>query len=126
MSKEQILDEFGRLLISFVRDNVLDINDLIISGHMGGKENRDLYEKIKHLDEDNQELVRQFSKQAIDGTIHYFLWMIEQYEDYDLVKYSQESSQPISLRDISDGLCGELHTEDGWIERFSKYPPSIK
>ena len=27
------------------------------------------------------------------------------------------------LAALSDGLCGELYTEDGWIARHSEYPP---
>jgi hypothetical protein len=51
--------------------------------------------------------------------------MIENSEEFDLIKTSNSGNE-LSLREISDGLCGELYTEDGWIERFSKYPPSIK
>lgn len=126
MSKKELLEKFGRILIKDVRDEVLEKNDLIASGQMGGKENQEIYEKIRDLDEKEKELIRQFAKQAIDSTIHHFLWMIEQNEEYDLVKYNKDKSETISLRDTSDGLCGELYTEEGWIERFSKYPPSIK
>ena len=31
-----------------------------------------------------------------------------------------------NLAELSDGLCGELYGEDGWIERFSGYPASLK
>ncbi|ARN84928.1 hypothetical protein [Candidatus Nucleicultrix amoebiphila] len=126
MSKKELLEKFGRILIKDVRDEVLEKNDLIASGQMGGKENQEIYEKIRDLDEKEKEFIRQFAKQAIDSTIHHFLWMIEQNEEYDLVKYNKDKSETISLRDTSDGLCGELYTEEGWIERFSKYPPSIK
>ena len=42
------------------------------------------------------------------------LCMIEEHEDIDV----QVKKQNIS--DISDGLAGELYTEDGWIQRFTK------
>jgi len=127
MDTKEILKIFGQLLITSVRDEVLEVNDLIISGKMGGEENQDLYAQIKNLDQKQKEIIKQFAKQSIDAAIHYFLWMIEQNEEYDLIKYPQdEKSEFVSLRDISDGLCGELYTEDGWIEKYSKYPPSIK
>lgn len=30
-----------------------------------------------------------------------------------------------NLAEISDGLCGELYTDDGWIGRFSQHKTSI-
>ena len=28
----------------------------------------------------------------------------------------------VELRKISDGLSGELYTDDGWVYKYSKYP----
>src|SRR3990167_4980687 len=124
MNKANVLETFGQIIIKSVRDEVLDINELILSGKMGGKENLDLHAKVSGLSENDIELVRAFARQAVDSTLHYFLWMIEQNEEYELIKYTDDKGQFISLRDISDGLCGELYTEEGWIETYSQYPPS--
>lgn len=51
--------------------------------------------------------------------------MIEQNEEYDLIKYTDDEKSFVSLRDISDGLSGELYTEDGWIEKFSTYKTTV-
>ena len=29
--------------------------------------------------------------------------------------------QGVDLKEVSDGLSGELYTEDGWIQKFSEY-----
>ncbi|MDE6209993.1 MAG: hypothetical protein K2M73_10030 [Lachnospiraceae bacterium] len=42
-----------------------------------------------------------------------FLFMVEQHEDICLL-YDN-----INLNEESDGLSGELYTEDGWIEKYS-------
>lgn len=127
MKTQKEANEFGQLLISFVRDRVLANIDKILSGHMGGKENQILYTKAKNLSTEQQELIREYSRESVDSTLHYFLWMFEQYEEYDLIKYlDTKTKQFVSIRDASDGLYGELYTEEGWIEKFSKYPPSIE
>ena len=123
---ETVLNNFGRKLINDVRDEVININEHIISGKMRSKENMELYEKFQVLPPEIQELFKEFIIEAVDKTIHHFLWMFEQNEEYDIINYTKNKSQYISMRDISDGLCGELYTKYGWIEKFSKYPPSIK
>jgi len=126
MDNNELLSNFGKLLISSVRDEVLEIDDLILSGRMGGSEIQEFYDRAKNLTKDEKELIKKFALQAVDSTLHHFLWMIEQNEEYDLIKYTGGKGEFVSLRDISDGLCGELYTEDGWIEKYSEYPASIK
>jgi hypothetical protein len=126
MKNREILDNFGKILIEEVRDRVLHLGELIRDGHMNSIENKDLYNRIKKLSPECQEVLKDFACALVDKTIHHSLWMIEQNDEYDLVKYSKDKSPPLSLRDISDGLCAELYTEDGWIEKYSKYPPTIK
>ena len=31
----------------------------------------------------------------------------------------------VDLKEVSDGLSGELYTEDGWIQKFSEYDELI-
>ena len=126
MDKNELLSNFGELLISSVRDRVLEIDDLILSGRMGGSENQEFYDRAKNRTKDEIELIKKFALQAVDSTLHYFLWMIEQNEEYDLIKYTEGKDEFVSLRDISDGLCGELYADNGWIEKYSEYPASIK
>ncbi len=125
--KDEMLDLFGNKLIYEVRDYYLDQFNNSIIKEAYTDEKKIFKQKYESLGLEGQEFLKKVVTEAVDSTLHYFLWMIEQDEEYDLVRYSKEDkSESVSLRDISDGLCGELYTEDGWIERFSKYPPSIK
>ncbi|MDF2859636.1 MAG: hypothetical protein K0Q87_5487 [Neobacillus sp.] len=54
----------------------------------------------------------------VDTTLHHLLWTFEQNELIDINVANGDSKQ-ISIKEISDGLAGELYTEDGWISRFS-------
>ena len=48
--------------------------------------------------------------------------MLEEYQDEMRLVVKDQDDAEHSLVDISDGLCGELYTEDGWIEKYTKYP----
>lgn len=125
MDKNALLAQFGKLLMEEVRDTVLEINNSTIKGERNSEENQELYKLIKNFNEPQQEIVKKFVRKSIDSTLHHFLWIIEQYEEYDLVAYEEGQTKPVSLREVSEMLCAELYGEDGWITQHSKYPPSI-
>jgi hypothetical protein len=48
--------------------------------------------------------------------------MLEQHEDeVDLLFSEDEDSGKENIRELSDGLSGEIYTEDGWIAKYSNY-----
>lgn len=46
--------------------------------------------------------------------MHNMLFMLEEHEEIEML-YAGEN-----IVEESDGLSGELYTEDGWIEKYSK------
>lgn len=126
MEKQIILNEFGELLIHFVRDRVVEDYTKTQEGKIKSKSGIELYSKLSTLDKKNLSIVKDVVLDTIDSTLDYFLWMIEQYEEYDLIRYTDDEKRYVSLREISDGLSGELHTEEGWIEKFSAYKLNLK
>ena len=125
MNKSETLDIFGDLVVQSVRDATFSQFEKIKDGKLRSKSAKLLHEKIANFKPEEMEALKSVVLDTIDSTLHHFLWLFEQNEEYDIVRYIEEKKKPVSLRDISDGLCGELYTEDGWIEKFSKYPPSI-
>jgi hypothetical protein len=59
----------------------------------------------------------------IDRVLHNALWMFEQSADFTICEKSSIDPDE-DIVDLSDGLSGELYSEDGWIEKYSKYPPN--
>jgi hypothetical protein len=125
MSKD-ILDEFGELLMERVRDISIEELDQGVKGKAKdfiGKRVRD----IVGNDPKVMEKVLQIIPVAVDTTLHYFLWMLE---DEVSVKLEHKiglklfidlpSGTVQNICDISDGLSGELGTSEGWVVRFSK------
>ncbi len=126
MEREQeILNRFGVLLMKSVRDKAMEISHATIIGRMKAKSAQKLYDQIKDFTPEAKKSVEDFILDSIDTTLHHFLWMIEQHEEFDLVHYGDDRKTITSLRDISEMLCAEPTGEGGWIERFSEYPPSF-
>ena len=122
VSEKELLNKFGRILMEEVRDSSIERYQLIMSGHLKSAVAKSLNQKIKKLDGAQISIVKELVASVVDTTVHNMLWMIEQNEhDIDVVFRKQDGPQEVSLRMCSDGLTGELYTEDGWIAQFSQY-----
>lgn len=118
---ENQLSAFGELFIQTVRDNTLFVAEGIVSGHMRSQRDRDMYERIKLMSIEDISFLKDFAYRMIDLTMHNTLFMLEDSPNWVLAK-REEGVQDIA--ELSDGLSGELYTSDGWISKFSAYPPS--
>ena len=119
----KILKDFGKLFIENVRDNSLFVFEGIISGHMKDAESQKLHQELKGLSKQELALISKIAYKMVDLTIHNTLFFFEQ--DIDDWKISNPEKNIEDLSSISDGLSGELYTEDGWIEQHSKYDSSL-
>ncbi len=112
------LDHFGSVLTKRVRDEAISDWDMILDGRMkdaGSQEIRMQIERL-HLSKDQIEFFRRLIPRIIDTTLHHLLWTLEEEDSIDVAVKTQAGSVP-SLRDVSDGLAGELYS---WIPRFSR------
>ena len=122
MKKDEILHKFGRILISEVRDEAIDKYEMIASGTMKSAPAIELHNKLSNFTEDQLSIVRQLVVSSIDDVIHNFLWMLEQHEgDVDLLCGVDGGLNKQNVRELSDGLSGEIYTEDGWISKYSNH-----
>src|SRR5712691_10291474 len=106
-----VLDEFGERLIRNARDVPIRQFDATVSGHMKDAESKQLYQELSVLPPKQLELVRKIFIRAVDETLHHVLRTFEQNKDLDIVTTSSDGTK-VSLTDKSDGLSGELYTED--------------
>ena len=111
---EKIIECFGKSLMKNVRDRSINQMELRINGKMMDEDSKDIYLKIEKLGREEKELIEEIIPQIVDITLHNMLFMIEEEEEIKLMVGNQE------LKEASDGLCGELYSEDGWIKKFSK------
>lgn len=110
------LDEFGKIFVSEVRDNTISVFNRIFDGSMGGETAKKVREWIADFDEMEQRRIQDVISSAVDQCLHNMLFMAEQHEDMEFIYHGD------NLVEESDGLAGELYTEDGWIEKYSQFP----
>ncbi len=110
------LESFGKVFIDEVRDNTIDIFEKMFDGRMKGLTSQIVQEKISVFDEQQKDTVLWILSKAVDQSMHNMLFMIEEHEEINII-YDTED-----IEERSDGLSGELYTEDGWIEKYSNKP----
>ena len=116
---ENILDEFGKILITEVRDGTIDSMNKMIDGTMKGTTAKLIRKKIAILNNEQIEILKWLIPEIVDFSLDSMLFMFEGHPDLQLV------FQGVDLKEVSDGLSGELYTEDGWIQKFSEYDELI-
>lgn len=122
MKEKEALLRFGKILISEVRDEAIDKYKSTISGKLKSKSAMCIYSQINSFSAGQLEILENIVKSSIDDVIHNFLWMLEQHDgNIDLLVGVDDENEKLNLVDISDGLCGELYSKDGWIDVYSAY-----
>ncbi|CVI70434.1 hypothetical protein NDGK_01869 [Clostridiales bacterium CHKCI001] len=116
---EDVLNEFGKILITEVRDGTIDSMNKMIDGTMKGTTAKLIRKKISILDKEQIEVLKWLIPEIVDFSLDSMLFMFEGHPDLQLV------FQGVDLKEVSDGLSGELYTEDGWIQKFSEYDELI-
>lgn len=107
------LNEFGELYISEVYDKTIKLFEMIVAGKMKGMTAQMAYAKLNSFDEEQKKIVMWFILQSVEKSVHNMLYMFEEHRNVKLFYEEQE------ILELSDGLAGELYSEDGWISRFS-------
>lgn len=112
------LDKFGELLMRKVRDEAVLSWKMMLDGRMKGEAAEKVRSIVRDFSENDKQILSQLVPGIVDTVLHHLLWMAEQELDIQLGIKSADGTE--DLRDISDGLPGELYSSDGWIARFSR------
>lgn len=108
-----VLDEFGKIFIEEIRDISIEDMDKMIEGTMKGEDSKIIFEKILNFTDEQKDILKFVVSITVDKVLDSFLFMIEQHENIGLLY------KGINLNEESDGLSGELYTEDGWIQKYT-------
>jgi hypothetical protein len=114
------LEHFGALLMKRVRDiTIKEMKEGLIHSRNGS-----ISKEINRIAEEKsiseKEKLFAIIPITVDLAIHYFLWMIEEGSNLKLIYKDPETGIEVNVNEISDGLSGEIFTDEGWINRFSK------
>lgn len=120
MSSE--LDELGSHLMRKVRDETVEQWQDILSGKMRGDAAQQARALAQGIPSD---VLLKLGTMLIDRALHNLLWADEQGEMADpprVLLVVERANGIVVAHQESDGLSGELYTEDGWLARYSRFP----
>jgi hypothetical protein len=118
MTNDPTLDKFGEFLARQVRDKTINDWKRMFANEMKGVTAEKVRQQVSTFSTEQKAIVLQLVPQIVDTVLHNLLFSIEQEKNLDLtMKNSEGVSQ--GLKNISDGLAGELYGPQGWIARFS-------
>lgn len=117
-------EDFGKKIIEEVRDRTLDYYKRLSRAEVKSQTDRDLSDRIQLLSEKERALLKEIVFLIVDMSLHNMMSFFESEptSGWRIILHSSG----IDLADISDGLCGELYSEEGWISRYSKYDSTLK
>lgn len=113
------LDEFGMALMEDVRDYAAEEYLKMKIGKMKSIPSKKVFEAIHSIDSKHHEKLDFIVGKMIDNVIHKVLFMFEQSESFTIAD-KEKVAEDNDLVEYSDGLCGELYSEDGWYYMYSK------
>jgi len=113
------LDFFGNKLMEDVRDRTINIWNKLLDGEMKGETAKKVECIIKNLSNEDIKLVKNLIPLIVNEDLFNMLNMFE--NNNELEMHVNLNGESVDITDESDGLAGELFTEDGWIEKFSNY-----
>ena len=119
--KQSLLDIFGKILISEVRDRALKISMNIVMQTTVNNLDLERYKVFTNLNNVEKEAMCDLLSETITDTIYRFLEMFEDYSDImelDLI----QGDNKYDIKLISEKMGSEIacYEDDGWIQRFSK------
>lgn len=118
------LDKFGEFIVENMRDKGINHYDDLVQDLLKADYLKLLQEGLKQFDENQLYIIRKCVVSSIDNAMHDFLFALQ--ENSDLNNDIQILVNGENIIDLSDGLSGELYTEDGWYAKYSKYRDSDK
>jgi len=114
-NNQEILDEFGKILINQVFDNQYRFIKNSIEDLSKTEDYKNLFSEMSVIQKNEME---NYTKEILQGALFDFLNIFEEKENFKII-YEEEDKQ-VNLIEISEMLKSEPIIENGWIERFSR------
>ena len=119
MKNQDILDNFGRKLISQILDRYYMWTLKEIDEGITNPTRAHFNAIFKQLDTESKQELKNYILEGLNSIMFDMLCFFEENEEFKLI-YESENKQ-VDLVKISENLKAELIIEGGWIDRFSEY-----
>lgn len=113
------LDKFGEFIVKNMRDKGIDNYNKLVNRTYNAPELKELQDDLKQFNESQLSIIKQCVIESIDTAIHDFLFALQ--ESTDLEHGIEILVDKTNIAKLSDGLNGELFSEEGWYAKYSKY-----
>ncbi|MDC1142375.1 hypothetical protein OAU50_04735 [Planctomycetota bacterium] len=121
MHDEGPLERLGKVLVANVRDKAIEKYENIVAGQLKSPPAVTLHDKLKRFSGSELEAVREAVVGAIDDVLHHLLFAAEEHDEDFAILARNAKDALVNVATVSDGLPGELYSEDGWISKYSRY-----
>ena len=118
MKTDKIVEKLGKKLMQKVWDNIIVQMEIIFNGKMKSKEAQILNKKIIELTVDEKLILKEITMETLRRSIFNVLNFFEEEEKY-FIGFN-DGKKIVDIKELSDGLAGELYGETGWIKKYSK------
>lgn len=116
------LDKFGSFIVKNLRDKALNDLEMLLRGAWKSPATQDMQRRLGFLTDEQRQLIREVADRIITTGMHDFLFALQEASD---------ANQGIEIRvdgenvaSLSDGLHGEIFSDEGWITEYSNFPRS--
>ena len=116
------LDQFGTEFILRIRDAAIEEYQMVKSGEMNSVSAKKIFKHFSSFSEEQKKKIDAIVLDSMEMMLHKFLFYFEENDNWAIVEKGPAENSGLShLAEVSDGLSGELYSDDGWIAKFSKY-----
>lgn len=113
------LDDFGEFIVQQMRDKGIEFYDKLEKGSWRAPSLMAIQESLNMFEEEQLVILRKCVIETLDTALHDFLFALQENHENEGTVQLLVNSEDIA--GLSDGLNGELFSEDGWISKYSKY-----
>src|SRR4029079_14992751 len=117
------LEQCGRQLTVEIRDEACKFLQQVLSGTMKDSTSKLFYEQYRTLDPDARAFVDKVVVAAVDSCFVRFLNFFDAHSTPLMVKNDQD--EIVNIQALSDGLVGELYSDQGWLAKYSQFKDRI-
>ena len=116
---DQSLDKFGEFVIKNLLDQGIDKFKRLSNGEIEAPSLQGLQQDSQSFNAKDMEVVQRLIVEIMTSTTHDFLYALQ--ERAELKEDIQITVDNNSITELSDGIQGELFSDNGWIKRYSSY-----
>ncbi len=122
--KHNELQKFGEFIIHNLFDKGIECYTQLSENQLKSPLTKQLRNDIKELNEEQLALMRKVVFEVMTTAMHDFLFALQ--ERNDLENDISINVDEINIAEESDGLHGEIFTDEGWIKIYSAYSNEIE